>query len=98
MLVSTQSAPDVPKVADVIKRLSRDETAFDTGRTAQDVTGGRSLQISIDQSVEWPFDWYFREMRSVSYYNTAQWTEKQTNIVAANVPVIISSDETEADA
>ena len=98
MMVYTQSAPDVPRVADLIKRLSRDETAFDAGRTAADVTGGRSLQISIDQSVEWPFDWYFRDMRSLNYFNTTQWTQKQQNVVPASVPVILASDETEADA
>src|SRR5205823_8592645 len=46
----------------------------------------------------WPFDWYFRDMRSLSYFNTGQWKQKQTaGVVPANAPVIIASDETEAD-
>ena len=48
MMVYTQSAPDTVQVADLIKRLSRDETSFDAGRTAADVTGGRSLQIGVE--------------------------------------------------
>src|SRR5207249_1913629 len=98
MLVYTQTSPDVPIVANQILRLSRDETAFDS-RDATDVTGGRSLPIAIDQTVEWPFDWYFRDMRKISYFNVKQWEDNAPNIVAPNVPVIIAnSDETAINA
>jgi uncharacterized protein (TIGR03663 family) len=103
MLVYTQSSPDVPIVADLIKRLSRDETAFD-GRSATDVTGGRSLEISIDQteSITWPFDWYFREMKNYKYFNADQWAQVQPgagqSVVSPNVAVILASSATEANA
>jgi uncharacterized protein (TIGR03663 family) len=98
MLVYTQSSPDVPIVAQRIQRLSRDETAFDAGRTATDVTGGRGLQIGIDQLVEWPFDWYLRDMRSITYYatndpNNYHWDQPVTGPLP---PVMLVADETVA--
>ncbi|HUP27667.1 MAG TPA: flippase activity-associated protein Agl23 [Chloroflexia bacterium] len=97
MLVYTQSAPDVPIVASMIERLSRDETAFDATRNANDPTGGHGLTISIDQNdaIEWPFDWYFRDMKDLKYFNTSQWEANQANIVAPNAPVILASTATE---
>ncbi|MEO6458709.1 MAG: flippase activity-associated protein Agl23, partial [Chloroflexia bacterium] len=96
MLVYTQTAPDVPIVAGMIERLSRDETAFDSFRNANDPTGGHGLTISIDQNdaIEWPFDWYFRDMKDLKYFNLAQWEANQANVVPPNVPVIIASDAT----
>lgn len=96
MLVYTQSAPDVPIVAAMIERLSRDETAFDSFRNANDPTGGHGLTISIDQNdaIEWPFDWYFRDMKDLKYFNLAQWESNQANVVPPNVPVIIASEAT----
>ena len=100
MLVYTQSAPDVPIVAAMIERLSRDETAFDTYRNANDPTGGHGLTISIDQNdaIEWPFDWYFRDMKDLKYFNLSQWQSNQANVVPPNAPVIIASDATNSDA
>lgn len=100
MLVYTQTAPDVPIVANMIKRLSRDETAFDTFRNANDPTGGNGLTISIDQNdaIEWPFDWYFREMKDLKYFNLQQWETNQANVVPPNVPVILASDATNSNA
>jgi uncharacterized protein (TIGR03663 family) len=101
MLVYTQSAPDVPVVADLIKRLSRDETAFE-GRGPNDVTGGRSLEISIDQSeaITWPFDWYFRDMKNYKYFTSDSWKAVQSgqaqNVVSPNVAVILASELTES--
>ncbi|MDQ6693517.1 MAG: TIGR03663 family protein, partial [Chloroflexota bacterium] len=99
MLVYTQSAPDVPIVASMIQRLSRDETSFDAGRNANDVTGGHGLTIAIDQNdaIEWPLDWYFRDMRSITYFNLPQWEQNQANIVAPNQAVIMSSEGTETN-
>lgn len=97
MMIYTQTAPDVPIVADMIKRLSRDETSFDANRSAADVTGGHNLEISIDQTdaTEWPFDWYFRDMLQRKYFNSDQWAQNQANVVSPNVPVIIASTATE---
>ncbi|HEX9990971.1 MAG TPA: flippase activity-associated protein Agl23 [Chloroflexia bacterium] len=100
LLVYTQSAPDVPIVADMIQRLSRDETAFDAGRSPTDVTGGRGLSVAIDtnESITWPFNWYLRDMRDIKYFDTTAWTANQANIIAPNQPVILASDATEGNA
>jgi uncharacterized protein (TIGR03663 family) len=100
LLVYTQSAPDVPIVADMIQRLSRDETAFDAGRSPTDVTGGRGLSVAIDtnESITWPFNWYLRDMRDIKYFDTSAWTANQANIIAPNQPVILASDATEGNA
>ena len=96
MLVYTQSAPDTVIVSDLVKRLSRDTTSFDADRNAQDVTGGNSLTIALDQNdaVEWPFDWYFRDMKKLVYHNTDGWKNNTANI-APNTAVIIASQATE---
>ncbi len=98
MLVYTQTSPDVPLVAQRVLRLSRDQTAFDD-RSKDDVTGGRSLQVGIDSDVEWPFDWYFRDMRHINYYpqgdppppNFYDWSKPQSGPLP---PVLIVNDKT----
>ncbi len=96
MLIYTQSAPDTVIVSDLVKRLSRDETSFDADRNAQDVTGGNDLTIALDQNdaVEWPFDWYFRDMTKLSYFNLETAQDKTVNL-APNTAVIITSEATE---
>jgi len=97
MLVYTQSAPDTVIVSDLVKRLSRDETSFDTDRNAQDVTGGNDLTIALHQNdaVEWPFDWYFRDMNKLSYFNLEN-GDKTVNL-APNTAVIWASEATEQE-
>src|SRR5206468_1458592 len=65
-------------------------------RNAQDPTGGHDLTIALDQNdaVEWPFDWYFRDMSKLSYFNLENGTDKTVNL-APNTAVIISSEATE---
>jgi uncharacterized protein (TIGR03663 family) len=96
MLIYTQSAPDTVIVSDLVKRLSRDETSFDANRSAQDVTGGNDLTIALDQNdaVEWPFDWYFRDMTKLSYFNLENGGDKTVNL-APNTAVIVASEATE---
>ena len=100
MLVYTQSAPDTAIVADLVTRLSRDETVI-SSRGATDVTGGRGLEIAIDETdaITWPFNWYFRDMRNYRSFKQGAWTSlaagSQQNIVAPNVAVMIVSTETE---
>ncbi|MEO5951174.1 MAG: flippase activity-associated protein Agl23, partial [Chloroflexia bacterium] len=98
LMVYTQSSPDTVIVADLIKRLSRDETAFDADRSAADVTGGHGLTIALDQNeaTEWPFDWYFREMKKVTYHNVTDW-KNNTASVPPNEAVIIASEATETE-
>ncbi len=96
MMVYTQSAPDTTIVADLVKRLSRDETSFDADRNANDVTGGHGLTIALDQNeaTEWPFDWYFRDMKNLIYHNLAGWQSNNAG-VPPNEAVIIASEATE---
>lgn len=98
LMVYTQSSPDTVIVADLIKRLSRDETSFDADRNADDVTGGHGLSIAMDSTdaTEWPFDWYFRDMRSVQYHKADDWKTGTPSNIPPNVAVIIASDTTEA--
>lgn len=98
LMVYTQSSPDTVIVADLIKRLSRDETAFDADRSAADVTGGHGLTIALDQNeaTEWPFDWYFREMKHLTYHNVTGWQNNNAG-VPPNEAVIIASEATEND-
>lgn len=104
MLVYTQSAPDVPIVTAMVERLARDVTAFD-GRNANDVTGGHTLAIFIDQNdaIEWPLDWYFREQKGKQYFNyfpngQERPDAEKANLIAPNAPVILASEQTENNA
>jgi sugar lactone lactonase YvrE len=64
-----------------------------------DITGGRSLDISIDQTeaITWPFDWYFRDMKNYKYFTADRWDNAGAgqNIVSPNVAVILASSATE---
>ncbi len=78
--VYVQTSPDVPIVAQRILRLSRDETAF-TKRNADDPTGGHSLDIALDNQVEWPWDWYFRDQKGYFYFNDTSPLSKPPSVV-----------------
>jgi uncharacterized protein (TIGR03663 family) len=99
MMVYTQSAPDTTIVSDLLHRLSRDETSFDSDRNAQDVTGGHGLPIALDQNdaTDWPFEWYLRDMKKLTYFNLQQWQDNNA-AVAPNQAVIIASEATEKEA
>ncbi|HUS15258.1 MAG TPA: flippase activity-associated protein Agl23, partial [Chloroflexia bacterium] len=91
LLVYTQSAPDVPIVAQRIERLGRDLTAF-SSRNATDVTGGHGMDIGLDSTVEWPFDWYFRDQQKIGRFTPGQVS------FAPSSPVIIASTESKDNA
>ncbi len=78
--VYVQTSPDVPTVASRITNLSRMETAF-TKRNADDPTGGHSLDIAVDNQVEWPWDWYFRDQKGYFYFNTQTPLNKPPSVV-----------------
>lgn len=77
--VYVQTSPDVPIVADRLLRLSRDETAFK--RTSDDPTGGHSLDIALDNQVEWPWDWYLRDQKGYFYFNASYPLSKPPSVV-----------------
>ena len=88
-LVYTQTAPDVPIVAQSIERLGRDLTAF-TSRNNTDPTGGHGMDIALDSTVEWPWDWYFRDQQKITRFPPTAPT------FAPSSPIIIASAEAKA--
>ena len=90
LLVYTQSSPDVPEVAQRVTRLGRDLTAF-SDRNNSDVTGGLGMDIGLDMSVEWPFDWYWRDQHKIARF------QKGAYNFAANSPILIASQESKDD-
>jgi predicted membrane-bound mannosyltransferase/DNA-binding beta-propeller fold protein YncE len=55
LLVYTQTSPDIPRLRDAI-----DQVAKATGL-------GRDLPVLVDQEFTWPWVWYLRDYRAVSY-------------------------------
>ncbi len=62
-------------------RLSRDATL--TRGSVRDVTGGRGLSIALDQRVEWPFRWYFRDFPDLSVVAPGQTAATTAEVVFA---------------
>jgi DNA-binding beta-propeller fold protein YncE len=55
LLVYTQTSPDVPKLRDAIEQVGK-------------ATGlGRDVPILVDQEFTWPWVWYLRDYRAVTY-------------------------------
>jgi len=55
MLVYTQTSPDVPKLRDAIEEVG-------------EATGlGRDVPVFIDEEFTWPWVWYLRDYRAVTY-------------------------------
>ena len=78
----------VPAVVQRIENLSRDLTVAE-GST-QDPTGGHSLSIAIDNQVEWPFRWYFRDFPFAS-------TVPEGTAPVSGADVVIASESTGMD-
>lgn len=58
---------DIPLVVGRVERLSRDLTMGI--RDAQDPTGGHGLRIALDEEIEQPFRWYFRDFPNVTVFD-----------------------------
>jgi DNA-binding beta-propeller fold protein YncE len=55
LLVYTQTSPDVPKLRDAIEEVGK-------------ATGlGRDVPVFVDQEFTWPWVWYLRDYRNVTY-------------------------------
>jgi uncharacterized protein (TIGR03663 family) len=55
LLVYTQTAPDIPRLRDAIEEVGK-------------VTGlGRDVPVFVDQEFTWPWVWYLRDYRAVTY-------------------------------
>jgi uncharacterized protein (TIGR03663 family) len=68
-LVYVQSSPDVPMISREIHTLALNQTR--NVRTADDPAGGLSMPVIMDvgangdNSLAWPFQWYFRDLKNV---------------------------------
>ena len=55
LLVYTQTSPDIPQLRDAIEEVSK-------------ATGlGRDVPVLVDQEFTWPWVWYLRDYRAVTY-------------------------------
>jgi uncharacterized protein (TIGR03663 family) len=60
LLVYTQTSPDVPRLRDAIEEVG-------------EVTGlGRDVPVFVDQEFTWPWLWYLRDYRAVTYRSSTE--------------------------
>lgn len=69
-LAQEMLAQSLPAVVARIERVSIDMTR--TERTLEDPTGGFGLRIAIDEEIEQPLAWYFREFPYVTTFDPEQ--------------------------
>lgn len=84
LLAQRTATGAVRPLVDRLYRLSRDATL--TRESVRDTTGGRSLNIALDERLEWPFRWYFREFPNLETYAAG-------TAAAANAEVVIAPTE-----
>ena len=84
LLAQRTATGAVRPLVDRLYRLSRDATL--TRESVRDTTGGRSLNIALDEQLEWPFRWYFRDFPNLETYASG-------TAAAANAEVVIAPTE-----
>lgn len=84
LLAQRTATGAVRPLVDRLYRLSRDATL--TRESIRDTTGGRSLNIALDERVEWPFRWYFRDFPNLQIYS-------QGTAAGAGAEVVIAPTE-----
>ncbi|MCL5961131.1 MAG: TIGR03663 family protein [Chloroflexi bacterium] len=62
-----RTSDEVPRLVGRLERLSRDLTAFQ--RSSEDITGGKGLDIAIDENVRWPLEWYLRDFTAAKLFS-----------------------------
>ena len=67
LLTSRPMGDDIPVIVDRIGRISRDLTR--TERDARMPVGGVGLRIALDERIEQPFAWYFREYPNLTVFD-----------------------------
>ncbi|HEX6510778.1 MAG TPA: flippase activity-associated protein Agl23, partial [Chloroflexota bacterium] len=76
LLIYTQTSPQVKEAVGQIDRLS------------DQLTGGKDLKVLIDSASTWPFAWYLRDYKNISYVPTLSAPPDQ--------PVVITAVENDA--
>ncbi len=91
LLVYTQSAPDIPRYVEDVHELSMNMTR--NNRSTEDVTGGQSLPIVVDNgdengggSLAWPMQWYFRNFRTIVWKGADSFQNPTTNTFEVTFP------------
>ncbi len=79
LLAQRTPTASIRPMVDSMMRLSRDATI--TRGSVRDVTGGRGLSIALDQGVEWPFRWYFRDFPDLSVVAPGQAAAASAEVV-----------------
>ena len=81
MLAQQTSTPAIKQIVRRVTNLSRDFTLTDG--SARDPEGGHGLTIAIDQDVQWPFRWYFRDFPDATIVASGQAPLSGSQIVIA---------------
>jgi predicted membrane-bound mannosyltransferase/DNA-binding beta-propeller fold protein YncE len=69
LLVYTQTSPDIPRLRDAIEEVGK-------------VTGlGRDVPVLVDQEFTWPWVWYLRDYRAVTYRSSTDGAPPQGAIL-----------------
>lgn len=89
-LAAGVSGADIPLLVDVLGKISRDLTLQE--RDARDPTGGHGLRIAIDERIEQPFAWYFRD-----YYNAVVF-DPERETPPSDTQVLLLDDSRDAAA
>ena len=84
LLAQRTATGAVRPLVDRLYRLSRDATL--TRESVRDTTGGHSLVIALDEGLEWPFRWYFRDFPNLETYASG-------TSAAAGAEVVIAPTE-----
>lgn len=79
MLIYTQTAPDVPKLAKQI-----DQLAMESGQ-------GKKLPITVDayDSFTWPWAWYLRDYTSVAYPDLSVYANSPAGLASLTQPWVL---------
>jgi len=81
---------DIPIVVGRLERLSRDLTMAQ--RDARDPAGGHGLRIALDEAVEQPFAWYFRDYPRLTVFDPT------TEAPPADAQIVILDGSRDAEA
>ncbi len=95
LLVGTRTASSVTPFVERVQRISIDLTRNDrTLAPAQqdrnNIAGGNTLAIAVENSLEWPYRWYFRDFPNFSVGNAqAIAADRPLNTSGAPLPRIV---------
>ena len=81
LLAQRTSTAGTREIAQRFDNLSRDLTAGD--RTPENPEGGRGLTIALDERVQWPYRWYFRDYPNLAVVAGGQAPDSEADVLIA---------------